>query len=443
MSRLLAISAAFLLSAGLLFAHGQAENKAATSGAKSVKLVETDWYTGFQAQVTNAALQKYEEAHPGVTVQRIEIPNSQYYQKITTMIAGGTPPNTSNFGPEAYAPFVAQGALVNLLPYAQKSGFSTNDFEPVALKQWNIAGKQYGFPQSNENTLIYYNKVLFKKAGLEYPTNNWTWKQFLNDAERLTVRQDGQTSQWGFEMGGLGGFTNYTALTWIYSNGGRQFNNSATKCLVNSPQSVAALQFAQDLLYKYKVAPTSLVQPEPVETDAQLFINGKAAMMLEGSWAVGTDNLRKRMTDSWNVVLPPRGPDGAGGKYRVWLKSGGGFVMFTNGANPHQTWNFVKYLSGLNYSNNAMIAPGIGFPPRMSQIDSNVYIHQGQPPAAVSKDFFLSLGKLQRYQAAAPHVLPLDVRNAFNAFDAVSLGQKPAAVVADSVAKEVNAMLSK
>jgi len=138
---------------------------------------------------------------------------------------------------------------------------------PVAWSAMIFEGKQYAFPCNVWMTMIVFHKDVFAERGVPYPKGDWSWNQFLTVAKKLTyTRPDGE------KVFGI------LSLDWrelVGCWGGECFNETATKCLLDSPEAVAAVQFYLDLQYKHHVMPT------PAEV---------ASMSAQGGWGGGAIN---------------------------------------------------------------------------------------------------------------------------------------------------------
>jgi multiple sugar transport system substrate-binding protein len=96
---------------------------------------------------------------------------------------------------ENFVSYASKGALADLGPQiAADTEFSTAIYNPTALAAFQQDGKQYGLVESFSNVVLFYNKDLFDKAGVAYPTAEWTWKDELAAAQKLT---DSANGVWG------------------------------------------------------------------------------------------------------------------------------------------------------------------------------------------------------------------------------------------------------
>lgn len=127
----------------------------------------------------------------------------------------------------------------------------------------------YGFPYAAHADAMYYNKDIFDAHKIPYPTGVMERDAFLDLAKRLTVRDaHGRITQYGFLFS-----WSHTWRDLIGQWGGRIYNDTGTRCEINSPESVAATQFLHDLVWEHHVSPT----PEQ-----------ESGMTTSGGWGSGT-----------------------------------------------------------------------------------------------------------------------------------------------------------
>ena len=93
--------------------------------------------------------------------------------------------------------------------------------------------------------ILYYNKDLFDKAGVAYPTENWTWDDLTAAAEKLTVKDaSGNVTQYALAMESSSKYDNGSSRTAAHP--GRYVNPS--KCMLADPKSVEAITFFADMM---------------------------------------------------------------------------------------------------------------------------------------------------------------------------------------------------
>jgi multiple sugar transport system substrate-binding protein len=175
-------------------------------------------------QITNA----FNQSQPYVTVQLQVYPDySTLLQKLEAAIAAGNPPDMAQCYENWASTFKQAGVLANLAPYIDaKDGLSASqlaDYWPTMLADAKLGGKFYMFPFNKSDSVLYYNPVMFKAAGISHPPT--TWQEFEQDAQKLT---DPAKNQWGTDFSLQLGYENL----WegmVTEFGGSLLNQSQTK----------------------------------------------------------------------------------------------------------------------------------------------------------------------------------------------------------------------
>ena len=211
-------------------------------------------------------------------------PNDKNLQKIIVQCMGGVGADIIDW----YLPddLVRAGVVCDLTDYLKKSGI---DFEKDTWKFSQrcstYMGRIYAFPTNAATTAIWFNKDIFDRAKIPYPKGPWKWEQFIPIAQKLTVRdKNGRVKQFGL----LCDYEMWFQFMWQW--GGRTYSEDGTRCVVDSPQAIAAVQFMHDLIYKYRVMPNPAEQKTMATQGGwgsgtiTLFGAGKGAMAMGGRW---------------------------------------------------------------------------------------------------------------------------------------------------------------
>jgi multiple sugar transport system substrate-binding protein len=285
-------------------------------------------------KLINQILPQYYKAYPGVTVNLEPEPDSRV--KGVTEIAAGTAPDTFMLGDGDVAWYQAKGAVADLAPYAQKDNYNLSQYYPGTLVFGKDGSHQYALPKDYSPLAVYYNKDMFKAAGLPLPTAGWTWAQFRQDAIKLTA--NGVYGAW------LSGDWVREVEPVVQSLGG-QLASADGKHIVgymDSPATVKAIQFWVNLFTKDKVSPTPAQQNSLNLGDA--FASQKAAMEVTGIWPyVGASGYKAGLKFNYGVAPLPLGSAGAKPVNTICYA---GFVMSKTTKHPDQTWGLIKYMSG-------------------------------------------------------------------------------------------------
>ena len=292
-------------------------------------------------KIIEKSLNEFEELNPKIKVRRLWLSGSyqQYFQKILTMIAGGTPPDIFRTSTDMLPPLMQKGLLLPLDEYIKNSNaLSSDDFFPQVLHKYRFDGKEigkgpvYGLATDwSPGYALFYNKGLFDEAGISYPTKSLSWEEFLEIAKKLTIRDEGgRAKQFGTLVPPL------TLL--IYQNGGKVFSEDGKKCLLDSPEVVESIQFLHDLRNKFRVAP-SLSEGRDMSNIVALFHTGGLGMFFSGRYRV--PSLEKLVNKKFSYSVAPS----LQRKNRVNLLTGPcGFVISSRTKHPEETFRLLEYL---------------------------------------------------------------------------------------------------
>ena len=209
----------------------------------------------------------------------------------------------------------------------------TQSLPDSLLNMGKVNGQQH-YMVSDENPItLYYNKDMFDAAGVEYPTNDWTWDDLFAAAEKLTVKNDdGTYEQYGFNAQNW----EYAVLTYIESLGLNFMNEDGTECdgYLNSPEVAEALD-------KYFAMAEEPGKVSPAAADLDTFGNatammteGKLAMFVSGGWDKKT--LEDAGTNFGMALVP--------GNHTSYLCASG-FAIGANCKNPEAAWEVVKFMT--------------------------------------------------------------------------------------------------
>lgn len=299
---------------------------------KKIVLNYSVWGTPEDMKVVSELVRKFEELHPDIKVKITHIAAKRYLDKIMTMMAAETPPDVIFVLSWWVEMFAKKRVILKLDDYVNKDPtFSLEDFFPTVLEQYKYEGSLYGIPVNFNTIVLFYNKTLFDKEDIEYPSNKWGWDTFLSAARRLTkdTNGDGRIDQFGYaEIEG-------NKFSWLWQNGGVLLNREKTESLLTSPEAIEAFRWITDLRNKYKVMPTqSQTQTQDIDS---MFMTGRVAMIATGRWVVPLYKKIKKF--EWDVSVLPHG------KKRASILASAGLVIAKDTKYPKAAWQLVKYLT--------------------------------------------------------------------------------------------------
>lgn len=355
-------SVAPVLVAGLALALGACAQGSATksvdvasSGGKTTIRYMNFSANGGHEQDLDAIKSAFEKANPDVTVQIETTPYDDYFTKLQTAVAGGTAGDAFELNYENFVTYASNGSLAEL------KDVEGAKYKPSLLEAFGADGKQYGLPESFSNVVLFYNKDLFKAAGVAEPTADWTWKDEQAAAAKLTNKSK---KVWG-DYQPISFFEFYKALG---QSGGEFLSADKKAATFNSDAGRAAAEF---LVAKAgKTMPTEADGAGTPDFDSKLFKSGKLAMWHTGIW------MFSGMADAkfeWDIAVEPGNTKKAS-------------AMFTNGAvvsakskNQAAAQKWITFLTSSDEMATKRLETSWELPPVANEAKLASYLDAGKP----------------------------------------------------------------
>jgi multiple sugar transport system substrate-binding protein len=230
-----------------------------------------------EKQLLERVLKTFESQHPNIKVKH-EVINDQYMDVIKTRLIGDAAPDI--FYLDAFeAPLLMKYEVLEPLNSYINNQVDLADFEPSLLKAFQVGNKIYGLPKDFSTLALFYNKQAFQAAGITQPPK--TWSELRQYSKKLTVdkNRDGRIDRYGFGL-----FPDLSRQYFMMTAfGGSLVDKNGTAAFAN-PASLTGLQLVIDQYRNDK----SSAQPSDMgaNSGSDLFGQGKAAMVIEGSWAI-------------------------------------------------------------------------------------------------------------------------------------------------------------
>ncbi len=277
----------------------------------------------------------FEAANPDLKINYVQIPSSEYYTKVLTMIAGGTPPDVVMLGMDKLGSWVPRNALQDLTPYIEQTGFNLDVFFPAVKDAISINNGIYAMPRDTTTSVVVYNKRLFDEAGVAYPQTGWTRAEFLETARALVQTEGGQTTVYGYAFDTFSdGF-----IDWLYVNNASVINAEADGSGFHLPEAVEVLSFLQGMV-KEGVAPAPALT-KSFSRASGAFNSGRAAMYVATvGWA---NSFAENAELDWDVVPLPVWDADSKPATRLWVN----YWAIPKGAKfSQEAFRLVTFLAG-------------------------------------------------------------------------------------------------
>jgi sn-glycerol 3-phosphate transport system substrate-binding protein len=211
-----------------------------------------------------------------------------------------------------------------------------NSFYPAFMENSRTGGKTWGIPFQRSTIVLYWNKEMFKEAGLDPNRAPQTWNEMLDYAQKLTKRDaSGKVTQWGLQIPSSG-FPYWLFQALAIQAGQQLMNEAGTEVYYDRPGTIEGLQFWVDLSRKHRVHPEGIVEWGTTPKD---FFERKMAMM----WTTtgNLTNVKNNAKFDFGVAMLPAG------KQRGSPTGGGNFYIFKKStpAQREAAFRFVKWIT--------------------------------------------------------------------------------------------------
>lgn len=345
-----------------LFAAGTQQTAAAT-GPVTLKFAVWDQATTvYLKPMVDAFMAK----NPDITIEYVDTAANDYPDRWAVLLAGGdTTDLISIKDMPGYAAMATRNQILDLTAYIKRINYNLGQYSGLT-NEFTVDGKLYCLPFRSDIWILYYNKDLFDKAGVPYPTNDMTWQQYFDLARRLTS--------------GSGASKVYGAHhhTW------RSTTQLAT--VQDGKHTVIADDYAF-MKPMYELMIKAQAEGSIMDWASQragnlhyrsLFYNQQFAMMPMGTWQIATQIAAYAKGDApfkWGIA---KFPHPAGVPAGTTAGNFTGVAINSKSANPDTAWKFLQFFCG---PEGADILVGLGQIPagRTPEILAKIAAKEGFP----------------------------------------------------------------
>jgi len=297
------------------------------------RTILTFWHTynDQEEQVLRAIIKDWEGANPKFTVRPVRIPFDGHKAKLRTALTVGQGPDMARVDWS----FVCELARKNSVVDLDALGFAKirDQYLAAPLETAYIDGKYYGIPDQSTCVAMFYNRQMFRDAGLlpedpSAPVVPQTWEEFIEVGKKLT---DKSKDQYAFAMTN----TLWWNLPFFNSYGARIISEDGKKCVIDSEAAVQTLEMMASLVNEHKIE-AGAWRPGAISPE-QGFVNGKYAMIFMGPW-----NLAKFANTKmdYGVGLIPGGTKGTSTNV-----GGTDVVIFKGTKYAAECYNFLSFFT--------------------------------------------------------------------------------------------------
>ena len=328
----------------------------------------------------------FKEVEPDIDVQLVEASDrSDLIARLSTSIAGGNPPDVFLLNYRFYGQFAAKGALEPIADrFENADAFQPDDFYEEALEAFRWDGEQMCIPQNISSLVVYYNRTMFKEAGVSEPESGWQWRDMVEKAKALTKDENGDGK---VDVYGLGVEASIIRLApFVWSNGGEIVDDleNPTRFTLDEVAATDAMAEFFALRRVHGVIPSE--EELESEDDESRFLNGRSAMVLSSRRS--TPVFRTITDFDWDIAPLPILREPAG------ILHSDAYCMTEGSGNKDAAWTFMEFALG---PEGQRIAAGTGrtVPSLKAVANSDAFLGSDAKPAN-SRVFLDTIPQIQR-----------------------------------------------
>ena len=388
---------------------------AAPADAQTLKLVEVIT-SPERTETLRGIVKTFEDANPGVKVEITSLPWGQAFEKFATMVSAGDTPDVVEMPDRWQSLYANNNMLESLEPYLEKWEH-TKELNDRALEMGRyVKNTAYALPYGFYLRAMFYNKKLFKEAGVAAPPK--TLDEFMEASKKISALP----GKYGYCLRGGPGGLNGWMMFGATMNGDNAFFKQDGTSTAADPNWVKGYTFLADI-YKNGYAPKDSVSWGFNEVVTG-FYSGTCAMLDQDPDAL-IGIAEKMKAEDFGVAPLPTGPNGKSYPTLGYA----GWAMFANSKVKDDAWKLMGTL--LSPEDNLEFAKNVGVIPIHNGADKDPYFG-----ADSFKGWFEEMNDPKTFEFVTP---PTYLENLGNFYDSVSvknfqevlLGQKTAKAVAD------------
>lgn len=369
-----------------------------------------------------AMVAAFEKKNPTIHINIQSASYADYFTKLKTRVAGNQTPDTFELNYENFVTYASAGTLLDLNKASAKDhSFKKSVYYGKAYDVFNLGGKQLGVPSSFSTVVLFYNKDLFKQAGVALPTSKWDWSDEAAAAAQLKAKLPEGTYA-DFQP------TQFWEFYKVLGQAGGQFLSADKKtALFNKQPGINALNW---LVSKTQNGWTPTKAQMGTLADDAMFKAGKIAMYHSGIWLFDSF---KDAPFAWDVAVEPGG-----------VQPGNHFfanavVASAKTKYPYAAWKWAQFMTSDPAAVKIRLAANWEIPAISSKAALSIYLSKN-PPA----------NRAAVFEALKNPITPPVIRQQNEMQDAVNgwlekalSGSVSVTVALNSAASDVNAILAK
>ena len=310
------------------------------SGEKAKSITVNIWDSNQQKGIQEIADKWTETSGVKVNVEVVDWDN--YWTLLEAGASGGTMPDVFWMHSNTAQMYMENDILLKLNDYIDKDSSidMSKYYEGVKDLYTRSDGNIYALPKDHDTIALLYNKAIFDKYGVQYPTDKWTWEDMYAAAKKIS--EDSKGDVYGMAMNTSNNQDGWYNL--IYSYGGQVITDDHKGTTIGSDKAKAGMEMTRKLLTVG--APQSVVAETGTDS---LFMSNKVGMITQGSWMINAFYTAESHADYAWALLPYADLNGNGTceKEERWSAYNGlGWAASAKTKDPDSCYSLIAYFCG-------------------------------------------------------------------------------------------------
>ena len=318
-----------------MFASGQQDVQAGPAVNEVTEIVYWQYFYETKKDTVDTLIGLFEAENPDIKVTQQTFPYEQYNTKVASSVPSGEGPNVINLYYGWLPKYIDSGYLQPLPESVFSQERIQSEFFSL-VDAANFNGSYYALPTAVRSLALFWNKDLFKAAGLDPETPPKTVEELVEFAKLLTkTDKQGNYLQSGFTLELRAQLHHWLREVLIRQHGGTPYNEDSTQVTYNNQAGYDAFKFFTELETVEKIG-----MPNFMTDDVTAFKSGMMGMTIDGSFRLGTfdkiDTLNYGVTEL---------PSMNGEKYNFASFWANGITSFTEGKELEASLKFLDFLT--------------------------------------------------------------------------------------------------
>ena len=326
---------------------GSDNSKKDTSGDGKTKIKITWWGGQSRHDYTQKMLDLYTESHPDIEFEGIPSGWDGYFDKLSTQAASGSMPDIVQMDYLYLTTYAKNNSVADLQQFIDDGTIDVSGIDKDLLSTGESNDILAGAVLSSSLMSVGYNPEVFKEAGIEEPTSDWTWSDFIEINK--TIKE--KTGKYGSAMSPVIDTNNFNY--WVRQHGGQLFSDDNKSLGYDDDQIFADyITMFKDMMDEGSVPnPDEWAQIETLGQEAGPVVTGDGAMIFE--WNNYAAKL-SGVNDKLKIVTPPLSDDSE--DKGLWMKPGMFFSISESSKVKKEAAEFIDWFINSEEANDLMMA---------------------------------------------------------------------------------------